>query len=265
MPCYHIARKPRAAASLKEERLSRERTHDRVAGQRLRIPEYRLRRLIHDRWAIAISMRCFWRLSARRGGALPADETKAHLPILTDCPIGRLQLHQPVQSRVRELKGMAPSEFRINAARDAPIPEDFADFRIAQRCESDAPLENCGAGVRRTIIVCGALWNKLVLLSWLMVLPIRPWPKSRRSGILYSFIRVTSDYRASGISSSDRQPALLASLYWAAPRQFFAGVWYSAIDLTIQAGASASSSPSMEGAPPARTFGSHQGLVLQNA
>jgi len=32
------------------------------------------------------------------------------------------------------------------------------------------------------------------------------------------------------VSSSDRQPALQGSLYWAAPQRFFAGVWYSTVD-----------------------------------
>lgn len=72
---------------------------------------------------------------------------------------------------------------------------------------------------------------KLVLLSWLLLLPLSTLAKEPPPfGNLYSFIRATSDYRVNGVSSSDRQPALQASLYWSAPQRFFAGVWYSSVD-----------------------------------
>lgn len=77
--------------------------------------------------------------------------------------------------------------------------------------------------------------DKLIVLSSLVLLPPAvAADEAPPFGNIYSFLRATSDYRVNGVSSSDRGPAAQASLYWAAPQRFFAGVWYSTVDFNDQ-------------------------------
>jgi uncharacterized protein (TIGR02001 family) len=77
----------------------------------------------------------------------------------------------------------------------------------------------------------GSYVRKLAILFCLTLLACQARSEEVGSfGSVYSFIRLTSDYRVNAVSSSDRQPAWQASLYWAAPQRFFAGLWYSTVD-----------------------------------
>lgn len=50
------------------------------------------------------------------------------------------------------------------------------------------------------------------------------------SGQVYPSVSLTSDYRYNGVSYSDREPALQASVHWLGPRGWYAGAWTSGVD-----------------------------------
>jgi uncharacterized protein (TIGR02001 family) len=49
-------------------------------------------------------------------------------------------------------------------------------------------------------------------------------------GRLYASFSATTDYRYNGVSYSDSDPALQASVHWWRPDRFYAGVWTSSVD-----------------------------------
>lgn len=98
---------------LKEEHVYRENglTIGSLA-QRLRIPEYRLRRLIHESLGYRNFNAMLHDYRIEEAAALLTDETKTHLPILTIALSVGYSSINPFNRAFRELKGMAPSEFR---------------------------------------------------------------------------------------------------------------------------------------------------------
>ncbi|MEQ8992803.1 MAG: TorF family putative porin [Pseudomonadales bacterium] len=51
-----------------------------------------------------------------------------------------------------------------------------------------------------------------------------------QNGKLFAAVSWTTDYRSNGISSSDRRPAIQASLHWRRPDDYYAGIWVSQVD-----------------------------------
>lgn len=79
---------------------------------RLRIPEYRLRRLIHESLGYRNFNAMLHDYRIEEAAALLADESKAHLTILTIALSVGYSSINPFNRAFRELKGMAPSVFR---------------------------------------------------------------------------------------------------------------------------------------------------------
>ena len=86
---------------------------------RVAIPEYRLRRLIHERLQYRNFNALLHRYRIEEACALLADPTQRHLPILTIALTVGYNSINPFNRAFRELKGMTPSEFRARALTDS--------------------------------------------------------------------------------------------------------------------------------------------------
>ena len=86
---------------------------------RVAIPEYRLRRLIHERLQYRNFNALLHRYRIEEACALLADPGRRHLPILTIALTVGYNSINPFNRAFRELKGMTPSEFRARAHADS--------------------------------------------------------------------------------------------------------------------------------------------------
>ena len=86
---------------------------------RVAIPEYRLRRVIHERLQYRNFNALLHRYRIDEACALLADPQRRHLPILTIALTVGYNSINPFNRAFRELKGMTPSEFRARASADA--------------------------------------------------------------------------------------------------------------------------------------------------
>ena len=82
------------------------------------IPEYRLRRVIHERLQYRNFNALLHRYRIEEACALLADPQRRHLPILTIALSVGYNSINPFNRAFRELKGMTPSEFRAGASGD---------------------------------------------------------------------------------------------------------------------------------------------------
>src|SRR5690348_9037125 len=57
-------------------------------------------------------------------------------------------------------------------------------------------------------------------------------------GHLYGYVDWTSDYRFYGLSESNRQPTEQGGLHWAAPDNFYAGIFVSGVNFRDYRGTS---------------------------
>ncbi len=86
---------------------------------RVAIPEYRLRRLIHQRLQYRNFNALLHRYRIEEACMLLADPARSHLPILTIALTVGYNSINPFNRAFRELKGMTPSEFRARARSDS--------------------------------------------------------------------------------------------------------------------------------------------------
>lgn len=86
---------------------------------RVAIPEYRLRRLIHERLQYRNFNALLHRYRIEEACALLADPQRRHLPILTIALTVGYNSINPFNRAFRELKGMTPSEFRARSHADS--------------------------------------------------------------------------------------------------------------------------------------------------
>jgi AraC-like DNA-binding protein len=89
-----------------------------LAG-RVAIPEYRLRRVIHERLQYRNFNALLHRYRIDEACALLADPERRHLPILTIALTVGYNSINPFNRAFRELKGMTPSEFRARVRADS--------------------------------------------------------------------------------------------------------------------------------------------------
>jgi AraC-like DNA-binding protein len=82
---------------------------------RVAIPEYRLRRVIHERLQYRNFNALLHRYRIEEACVLLADAEQRHLPILTIALTVGYNSINPFNRAFRELKGMTPSEFRARA------------------------------------------------------------------------------------------------------------------------------------------------------
>ena len=87
-------------------------------ASRLAIPEYRLRKLIHERLRYRNFNALLHRYRIEEACALLADPARRELPILTIALTVGYGSINPFNRAFRELKGMTPSEFRARALGD---------------------------------------------------------------------------------------------------------------------------------------------------
>jgi len=87
-------------------------------AERVAIPEYRLRRVIHERLQYRNFNALLHRYRIEEACALLADPQRRHLPILTIALSVGYNSINPFNRAFRELKGMTPSEFRAGASGD---------------------------------------------------------------------------------------------------------------------------------------------------
>ena len=85
---------------------------------RVAIPEYRLRRVIHERLQYRNFNALLHRYRIEEACVLLADAEQRHLPILTIALTVGYNSINPFNRAFRELKGMTPSEFRARAFAD---------------------------------------------------------------------------------------------------------------------------------------------------
>jgi len=85
---------------------------------RVAIPEYRLRRVIHERLQYRNFNALLHRYRIEEACVLLADAERRHLPILTIALTVGYNSINPFNRAFRELKGMTPSEFRARAFAD---------------------------------------------------------------------------------------------------------------------------------------------------
>jgi AraC-like DNA-binding protein len=83
------------------------------------IPEYRLRRVIHERLQYRNFNALLHRYRIEEACVLLADAEQRHLPILTIALTVGYNSINPFNRAFRELKGMTPSEFRARAFADS--------------------------------------------------------------------------------------------------------------------------------------------------
>ena len=88
-------------------------------AERVAIPEYRLRRVIHERLQYRNFNALLHRYRIEEACALLADPQRRHLPILTIALSVGYNSINPFNRAFRELKGMTPSEFRAGASGDS--------------------------------------------------------------------------------------------------------------------------------------------------
>jgi AraC-like DNA-binding protein len=86
---------------------------------RVAIPEYRLRRLIHERLQYRNFNALLHQYRIEEACALLADPERRHLPILTIALTVGYNSINPFNRAFRELKGMTPSEFRACTHADS--------------------------------------------------------------------------------------------------------------------------------------------------
>src|SRR6185503_6576609 len=86
---------------------------------RVAIPEYRLRRVIHERLQYRNFNALLHRYRIEEACVLLADAEQRHLPILTIALTVGYNSINPFNRAFRELKGMTPSEFRARAFADS--------------------------------------------------------------------------------------------------------------------------------------------------
>jgi len=86
---------------------------------RVAIPEYRLRRVIHERLQYRNFNALLHRHRIEEACVLLADAEQRHLPILTIALTVGYNSINPFNRAFRELKGMTPSEFRARAFADS--------------------------------------------------------------------------------------------------------------------------------------------------
>lgn len=86
---------------------------------RVAIPEYRLRRVIHERLQYRNFNALLHRYRIEEACALLADPARRHVPILTIALTVGYNSINPFNRAFRELKGMTPSEFRARARDDS--------------------------------------------------------------------------------------------------------------------------------------------------
>ena len=86
---------------------------------RVAIPEYRLRRVIHERLQYRNFNALLHRYRIEEACVLLADAERRHLPILTIALTVGYNSINPFNRAFRELKGMTPSEFRARAFADS--------------------------------------------------------------------------------------------------------------------------------------------------
>jgi AraC-like DNA-binding protein len=86
---------------------------------RVAIPEYRLRRVIHERLQYRNFNALLHRYRIDEACALLADPERRHLPILTIALSVGYNSINPFNRAFRELKGMTPSEFRARVRADS--------------------------------------------------------------------------------------------------------------------------------------------------
>jgi AraC-like DNA-binding protein len=86
---------------------------------RVAIPEYRLRKLIHERLQFRNFNALLHRCRIDEACTLLADPARRHLPILTIALTVGYSSINPFNRAFRELKGMTPSEFRARAHSDS--------------------------------------------------------------------------------------------------------------------------------------------------
>ena len=86
---------------------------------RVAIPEYRLRRVIHERLQYRNFNALLHRYRIDEACALLADPERHHLPILTIALSVSYNSINPFNRAFRELKGMTPSEFRARVRADS--------------------------------------------------------------------------------------------------------------------------------------------------
>jgi AraC-like DNA-binding protein len=86
---------------------------------RVAIPEYRLRRVIHERLQYRNFNALLHRYRIEEACVLLADPQRRHLPILTIALTVGYNSINPFNRAFRELKGMTPSEFRARASADS--------------------------------------------------------------------------------------------------------------------------------------------------
>ena len=86
---------------------------------RVAIPEYRLRRVIHEQLQYRNFNALLHRYRIEEACALLADPARRHVPILTIALTVGYNSINPFNRAFRELKGMTPSEFRARARTDS--------------------------------------------------------------------------------------------------------------------------------------------------
>jgi AraC-like DNA-binding protein len=86
---------------------------------RVAIPEYRLRRVIHERLQYRNFNALLHRYRIEEACALLADPQRSHLPILTIALTVGYNSINPFNRAFRELKGMTPSEFRARPSSNS--------------------------------------------------------------------------------------------------------------------------------------------------
>jgi AraC-like DNA-binding protein len=86
---------------------------------RVAIPEYRLRRVIHERLQYRNFNALLHRYRIEEACALLTDPARRHVPILTIALTVGYNSINPFNRAFRELKGMTPSEFRARARIDS--------------------------------------------------------------------------------------------------------------------------------------------------
>jgi AraC-like DNA-binding protein len=101
---------------------------------RLALPEYRLRRLIHERLQFRNFNALLHRYRIAEACEMLADRRNDALPILTIALTVGYNSINPFNRAFRDLKGMTPSEFRSRAAH-------VDSMKIAPISEIDQPLQ----------------------------------------------------------------------------------------------------------------------------
>ncbi|MGH8236696.1 MAG: helix-turn-helix domain-containing protein [Steroidobacteraceae bacterium] len=86
---------------------------------RVAIPEYRLRRVIHERLQYRNFNALLHRYRIEEACALLAEPARRHVPILTIALTVGYNSINPFNRAFREIKGMTPSEFRARARTDS--------------------------------------------------------------------------------------------------------------------------------------------------